>query len=71
MSVAELLKQYRELLARHDWFHAYSDDYSVYRRGEESMAHIRRLQPQVDHDFSMWNTYAPAEFRKPVEARAA
>lgn len=69
--MAELLKQYRELLAKHDWFYSYSDDYSVYRRGEDNMAQIRRLQPQVDQDFSVYNTYAPAEFRKPTVARAA
>lgn len=42
------LEQYQHLLATHDWFYDYSDDYSVWKRGQEHAAKIAALGRQVD-----------------------
>ncbi len=54
-------QKYRALLGRHDWWYAYSDDYSVWAKGQRQSQEISTLQRQVDPDFEIWNEIAPAE----------
>lgn len=63
--------EYVSTLRRHDWSYAFADDYSVYRRGCDERACICRLQREIDQDFSVWNAYAPEEYRKPMMKVAA
>ena len=36
----ELLQDYKDTLAKHDWYYQYSDDPSVYRKGLSTWEHI-------------------------------
>lgn len=36
----ELLQAYKEALAKHDWYYQYSDDYSVYCKGNRTASAI-------------------------------
>lgn len=59
-----LQAHYRKLLAMHDWFYAFSDDGTVYRKGCAERKELYRLRPVCDPDNAIWNEYAPKEFRK-------
>jgi len=56
--------EYRELLAAHDWFHEFSDDHRVYCEGHAELKELKRMQPELDPDFAIWNSYAPAEYQR-------
>ena len=55
---------YRSLLQDHDWYYEYSDDHNIYTRGETERSDLRRMQEKIDEDFSIWNEYAPKEFKR-------
>lgn len=43
------LAEYYDMLSRHDWYYAYSDDGSVFRRGEaanQKLAAIAKTSPE-------------------------
>ena len=44
---APILDQLREALASHDWYYNYSDDYSVYSRGQRKWSNICSLRQQA------------------------
>jgi hypothetical protein len=56
---AELLAEYKALLARMDWTHEFSDDGARYRKGRETLRQIRALQPLVDEDRALFNAARP------------
>lgn len=56
--------KYRKLLAGHDWYYNFSDDYSVWAKGKSRSSEIFGLQPDVDPDFAIYNEYAPADFQQ-------
>ncbi len=56
---------YEKCLASHDWFYDFSCDYSVYRKGRAEKEQLQRMQKLYDADFTLWNYYAPQEFKKP------
>lgn len=58
------LDTYRALLQDHDWYYEYSDDHGSYTNGHEEKTAIRILQLKVDEDFSIWNEYAPEDFKR-------
>jgi hypothetical protein len=58
---------YEKCLAFHDWFYDFSCDYSVYRKGREELVQLQRMQKLYDTDFTLWNHYAPQEFKKNIE----
>lgn len=37
------LDDYKQLLSRHDWYYAYSDDHRVWKAGNESQQRIEAL----------------------------
>ena len=41
--MANNIKELKELLKIHDWFYQYSDDFSWYKRGSDSLGEIHRL----------------------------
>ena len=57
------LAEYKRRLGNHDWFYEYSDDHGVWRKGSEMYATLRSMQAEMDPDFAIWNTYAPAQYR--------
>ncbi len=57
------IAQYVQALKDHDWEFSYTDDHSVYQRGHNSLAKIKRLQKQIDPDATLWNVTAPPAYR--------
>jgi hypothetical protein len=58
---------YEKCLAAYDWTHEFSDDFRVYRKGREELEQLRRMQKLYDEDFTLWNYYAPKEFKINVD----
>jgi hypothetical protein len=55
--------EYRKLLAGHDWYYNFSDDYSVWAKGKRRSGDIFALQPDVDPDFTIYNEHAPKDMQ--------
>lgn len=54
-------EQYIAALKAHDWMYAYADDGSIYNRGKAERDALRRAQPEVDPDWSIWNQHCHPE----------
>lgn len=50
--------EYRTKLAFHDWYYAYSDDGSVYRKGQAQYQELVKMQKVLDADRAIWNEYS-------------
>jgi hypothetical protein len=61
------LEQYRAALARHDWWHAYSDDHQVWKRGCAELDALRVMREALDPDFQIWNEHAPDEMKVAIK----
>lgn len=57
-------KNYRQMLAQHDWFYDYSDDHSAWSAGRAQREKLRELRKQIDPDSKIWDEIAPAEFKQ-------
>ena len=55
---------YKSLLAQHDWYYDYSDDHSVWQRGNRERDTLYKYQDAVDPDYKIWNEYAPEMFQR-------
>ena len=56
-------QEYFVLCARHDWFYDYSDDHSVWRRGNDMQKIIRevsREMPDYEPIYKAWVSYINA-----------
>lgn len=53
--------EYKKLLASHDWYYMYSDDHSVYRRGEAAQNRLVSMRLEIDRDASIWNSMCPPD----------
>ena len=42
------LKTFEELLKNHDWFYQYSEDYSVYERGQNAWKTISKVMEALE-----------------------
>lgn len=58
-----LLETYTNQLIRHDWSYDWSDDYSVWSKGNEQRKALSVMQKQLDPDFTIWNKHAPADYQ--------
>lgn len=64
------LQDYLRRLKGHDWYYAYSDDGSVYRRGSAAASALSELRQKLDPDSTIWNSHAPEDYKIiPEEAR--
>lgn len=63
---AKIEKQYRGLLKNHDWYSEYSDDQRVWEKGSEEYQKIIKMAEQIDTDYSIFNEYAPDEYKRSV-----
>lgn len=43
-----ILEQLKAALASHDWYYNYSDDYTVYRKGQRQWSNICILREQAN-----------------------
>lgn len=57
------MEAYVASLKAHDWGHEFSGDTRVYRAGKESLIALRIAQGLIDPDFTVWNTWAPPDYR--------
>lgn len=57
------LDEYKNALSRHDWYHAYSDDYSVWKRGNDQQKAMREARLRLDPLGTLWNEHAPDQFK--------
>lgn len=63
------LALYKHDLAHHDWTAGdWSDDAWVAQRGRDERRRLEAEAKVIDPDFSVWNSVAPAEYRKKVAA---
>ena len=56
-------EEFLKVLARHDWFYQYSDDYSVWRRGQEASDRIQGLIQQHPELKEVYTTYVAENVR--------
>lgn len=63
MNTMQGLKQYLKALESHDWFYSYSDDHAAYMKGISESYQLRNLAAIYDHNFQIWNSIAPDEFK--------
>lgn len=57
------IEAYKAALAAHDWFYDFSDDFSVWSRGNRERQELRRMAQRLDKGFTIWNSHAPEMFR--------
>lgn len=58
------LTRYRAMLVEHDWGFEHSDDARIWRLGRLALEQLQFLQREIDPDFTVWNTIAPATHRR-------
>lgn len=68
------LKEYDSLLAKHDWYYNYSDDYSVWATGDRNYEHLREISKLSDQHlklFQAWGRlyFSGEPFETPVFSR--
>lgn len=51
------LEQYEADLKKHDWFYNFSDDHSVYKRGQAEQKRLEALREKLDPNREIWNKY--------------
>jgi len=55
------MKEYVEMLKKHDWYYNYSDDHSAYMRGRKARMKILELANEVDQNREIYNQYKPKD----------
>ena len=56
-------------LKSHDWYYHYSDDYSVFRRGERQWSELVALMKTfpIETVRPLWKAHAPHDFQPMLE----
>lgn len=57
------LDEYKNALRHHDWFYAYSDDHSVWKKGSAIAKALLEAQLRLDPTYAIWNEIAPDQFK--------
>lgn len=55
----ETVEQYRQALAAHDWWFAFSDDYTCYSEGQRKRDRLLAAAKTFDPDMAIWAEYKP------------
>ena len=55
----ETVEQYRQALAAHDWWFAYSDDYTCYSEGQSNRDRLLAAAKTFDPDLTIWGAIKP------------
>ncbi len=58
------LKQYLKALEAHDWHYSYSDDHAAYMKGINEKHILRNLAMTYDHNFQIWDSIAPDQYKQ-------
>jgi hypothetical protein len=56
------LQEFDTLLARHDWYYAYSDDHRVWSNGEASQEKIRQAVKLSENHLTLYNAWVNSIF---------
>lgn len=57
------LQEYEKMLKRHDWHYEYSDDHSVWKRGNEAHKELKRLAEELGGAFlALYRSYFEKHF---------
>lgn len=56
------LKDYDDRLARHDWYHCWSDDHGVWSRGEDDYREIKYLAGESPEHKLLFEAYSKHAF---------
>lgn len=63
--MSDMLKEFEKALKEHDWYHDYSDDGRVWRKGVAEAENIIRMRNQLVEDGKeaevdeLWRRYCP------------
>lgn len=57
--------RYVQLLKTHDWYYDYTDDHSVWQRGNRERAEITQMYKALGSEVAKetWNKYAPSMYQ--------
>lgn len=55
----ETVEQYRQALAAHDWWFAFSDDYTCYSEGQRNRDRLLEAAKTFDPDMAIWAEFKP------------
>lgn len=64
MNTIEGINTYLNELKLHDWHYKYSDDHAAYMKGINEKHNLRKLAMIYDHNFQIWDSIAPDEYKK-------
>jgi hypothetical protein len=64
MNTMQGLKEYIKALESHDWYYSYSDDHQAYMKGSSEKQNLRRLAMIYDHEFQIWDSISPDQYKK-------
>ena len=56
------LEEYKLRLSKMDWYYQYTDDLSVWERGQTEYEALERAARKIDPDKSIWKSIAPKGF---------
>ena len=56
------MDEYIALLQSYDWLYSYTDDHSVWLKGEKQAARLSVLRRELDPQALIWDQYAPLGF---------
>lgn len=56
--------EYYDELVRHDWYYEYSDDYSVWQRGQANKHRIQSIAQEDEVLLGLYNAYSDYMFRE-------
>lgn len=65
------IEKYKQALAGHDWFYGYSEDYDVFCRGDRNNQLILTLRQKLDPDWTIWDQFAPQQYKHNKETSHA
>lgn len=61
-------EEYIAALVSHDWYYEYSEDQSVWKRGNRERSALDWARADLDPGYVLWNEYAP-DMSKHKEAK--
>ncbi len=59
------LREFYELLEKHDWYYMYSDEYRVWKKGEEEASTIQQIVKQSEEHRKLLEEYSKHMFSGP------
>jgi len=67
----EMLKQYIDMLKKHDWTYDYADDHRAWSKGQQERGAINQMAKKIDPDLEIFNKYDPLKKENMGESATA